>query len=82
MADAEATRAPVGVGDVFTVRAVCVVDHLIDPLIGGINAGDTARLSLAAVVPQLDAAARSGDPSLLRSCAAQLARARAASRAA
>lgn len=56
-----------------------VVDHLIDPLIGGINAGDTARLSLAAVVPQLDAAARSGDPSLLRSCAAQLARTRAAS---
>ncbi len=45
-----------------------VVDHLIDPLIGGINAGDTATLSLAAVVPQLDAAARSGDPSLVRSC--------------
>ncbi|MEO6627807.1 MAG: protoporphyrinogen oxidase [Aquihabitans sp.] len=51
-----------------------VVDHLVDPLIGGINAGDTAELSLAAVVPQLDAAARSGDSSLLRSCAAQLAR--------
>lgn len=50
-----------------------VVDHLIDPLIGGINAGDTARLSLAAVVPQLDAAARSGDPSLIRSCQDQLA---------
>lgn len=55
-----------------------VVDHLIDPLIGGINAGNTAELSLAAVVPQLDAAARSGDPSLLRSCAAQLERATAA----
>jgi oxygen-dependent protoporphyrinogen oxidase len=48
-----------------------VVDHLIDPLLGGINAGDTARMSLAAVVPQLDAAARSGDPSLIRSCLAQ-----------
>jgi oxygen-dependent protoporphyrinogen oxidase len=45
-----------------------VVDHLIDPLVGGINAGDTATLSLAAVVPQLDGAARSGDPSLIRSC--------------
>lgn len=51
-----------------------VVDRLIDPLIGGINAGDTATMSLAAVVPQLDAAARSGDPSLIRSCQAQRAR--------
>ena len=50
-----------------------VVDHLVDPLVGGINAGDTATLSLAAVVPQLDAAARSGDPSLVRSCAGLLA---------
>ncbi|MFN8018391.1 MAG: protoporphyrinogen oxidase [Acidimicrobiales bacterium] len=48
-----------------------VVDHLIDPLLGGINAGDTSVMSLAAVVPQLDAAARSGDPSLIRSCVAQ-----------
>ena len=48
-----------------------VVDHLIDPLVGGINAGDTTLLSLAAVVPQLDAAARSGDPSIIRSCRAQ-----------
>ncbi|MBA3283265.1 MAG: protoporphyrinogen oxidase [Acidimicrobiia bacterium] len=48
-----------------------VVDRLVDPLVGGINAGDTATLSLAAVVPQLDAAARSGDPSLIRSCRAQ-----------
>jgi oxygen-dependent protoporphyrinogen oxidase len=55
-----------------------VVDHLVDPLIGGINAGDTATLSLAAVVPQLDAAARSGDPSLVRSCRAQRARLAAA----
>jgi oxygen-dependent protoporphyrinogen oxidase len=48
-----------------------VVDRLIDPLLGGINAGDTTTMSLAAVVPQLDAAARSGDPSLIRSCLAQ-----------
>lgn len=54
-----------------------VVDHLIDPLIGGINGGDTTTMSLAAVVPQLDAAARSGDASLLRSCRAQLERATA-----
>ena len=54
-----------------------VVDHLIDPLVGGINAGDTASLSLAAVVPQLDAAARSGDPSLVRSCLEQRSRATA-----
>lgn len=34
-----------------------VADRLVDPLIGGINAGDTTRLSLRAVVPQLAAAA-------------------------
>lgn len=54
------------------------VDHLVDPLVGGINAGDTATLSLAAVVPQLDAAARSGDPSLIRSCRELRSRATAA----
>ncbi|MCU1369745.1 MAG: protoporphyrinogen oxidase [Ilumatobacteraceae bacterium] len=59
-----------------------VVDHLIDPLLGGINAGDTAGMSLAAVVPQLDAAARSGDPSLIRSCLAQRQRVTAAAAAA
>ena len=52
---------------------------MIDPLLGGINAGDTSVMSLAAVVPQLDAAARSGDPSLIRSCLAQRDRALAAS---
>jgi len=50
-----------------------VVDHLIGPLIGGINAGDIDALSMASVVPQLFAAVRSGDPSLIRSCRAQLA---------
>ena len=48
-----------------------VVDHLIDPLLGGINAGDTTIMSLAAVVPQLDAAARAANPSLIAACIAQ-----------
>lgn len=34
-----------------------VTERLADPLVGGINAGDTNRLSLRAVVPQLAAAA-------------------------
>ncbi len=38
-----------------------VLEHLVDPLIGGIDAGDTDRLSLRAAAPQLAAAAeRSG----------------------
>jgi oxygen-dependent protoporphyrinogen oxidase len=52
-----------------------VVDRLVGPLVGGINAGDIDELSLAAVTPQLDAAAR--DPherSLIRACAAMRAR--------
>lgn len=48
-----------------------VTDRLIDPLVGGINAGDTDHLSLAATVPQLDAAARSGAPSLIEACRIQ-----------
>jgi oxygen-dependent protoporphyrinogen oxidase len=55
-----------------------VVDRLVEPLVGGINAGDLDRLSLAAVVPQLDAAARAADPSLIAACRAQLARAQTA----
>lgn len=35
-----------------------VQEHLIDPLLGGINAGDTDELSIDAVAPQLAAAAR------------------------
>src|SRR5436190_21060904 len=46
-------------------------DRLVDPLVGGINAGDTDRLSLAATVPQLDAAARSGAATLIEACRAQ-----------
>ncbi|MHB1137675.1 MAG: protoporphyrinogen oxidase [Microthrixaceae bacterium] len=38
-----------------------LVDHVVGPLIGGINAGDVDRLSLRAVTPQLaDAAADGG----------------------
>ncbi len=47
-----------------------VAERLVDPLVGGINAGDTDRLSLAATVPQLDAAGRRG-PSLIDACRAQ-----------
>jgi oxygen-dependent protoporphyrinogen oxidase len=43
-----------------------VVDHLVGPLVGGISAGDVDRLSLEAVTPQLNEAARRGG-SLLRS---------------
>ena len=46
-------------------------ERLVDPLVGGINAGDTDELSLAATVPQLDAAARSGHQSLIEACQAQ-----------
>jgi oxygen-dependent protoporphyrinogen oxidase len=48
-----------------------VAERLVDPLVGGINAGDTDELSLAATVPQLDAAVRSGAPSLIEACQAQ-----------
>ena len=48
-----------------------VAERLVDPLVGGINAGDTDQLSLAATVPQLDAAARSGAPSLVEACRTQ-----------
>src|SRR5690606_27232411 len=38
-----------------------LVDHVVGPLLGGINAGDVDRLSLRAVTPQLaDAAADGG----------------------
>lgn len=47
------------------------LERLVDPLVGGINAGDTDRLSLAATVPQLDAAVRSGRTSLIEACQAQ-----------
>ncbi|MEZ5381967.1 MAG: protoporphyrinogen oxidase [Microthrixaceae bacterium] len=46
-----------------------IADRLVAPILGGINAGVIDRLSLAAVAPQLDAAARSG-PSLTAALAA------------
>ena len=48
-----------------------VVDRLVDPLVGGINAGAVDELSLAATTPQIDAAARSGAASLIEACRAQ-----------
>ncbi len=58
------------------------LDRLVDPLVGGINAGDSRRLSLAATVPQLDAAARDPDhPSLVEACRAQQRRAAGAAEA-
>lgn len=60
-----------------------VADRLVGPLVGGINAGDPDALSLAAVTPQLDAAARDPDErSLIRACAAVRAKARKAQEAA
>ena len=42
-----------------------VLEHLVEPLIGGINAGEADRLSVDAVTPQIAEAARRG-PSLTR----------------
>jgi oxygen-dependent protoporphyrinogen oxidase len=77
--DLSAPATPPGADE--TVAAVVgrrlgdeVVDRLVDPLVGGINAGDTRALSLAAVVPQLDAAARDGaHASLIEACRARMA---------
>jgi protoporphyrinogen/coproporphyrinogen III oxidase len=49
-----------------------IMDALVAPLIGGINAGDPDQLSLAAGLPQL-AAAAGHDPSLIRSIRRHLA---------
>lgn len=55
------------------------VARLVDPLVGGINAGSTATQSLAAVAPQLDRAHRDGaHASLVTACGAQVEAARAA----
>jgi oxygen-dependent protoporphyrinogen oxidase len=42
-----------------------VAERLVDPLLGGIHAGNTAELSAEAVAPQLNTAARSGRSLLL-----------------
>lgn len=56
-----------------------VVERLVSPLVGGINAGNVHRLSLAAVTPQLWAAARAGGSlsTTLARAAEKMARARA-----
>jgi oxygen-dependent protoporphyrinogen oxidase len=53
-----------------------ILDQLVDPMIGGINAGDARRLSLAAAAPQI-AKAACGRRSLLLALRAQRARASA-----
>jgi oxygen-dependent protoporphyrinogen oxidase len=55
-----------------------ILERLVDPLLGGIYAGDADRLSLAAGAPQLAAAARE-DASLVRALRAQRAAAAARS---
>jgi oxygen-dependent protoporphyrinogen oxidase len=47
-----------------------VLERLVGPLVGGINAGDADRLSVRAVTPQL-AAARDAGPSLVAALRAQ-----------
>jgi len=75
----EAPEGDVAIGELFRARLGDeVVERLVDPLVGGINAGDVDHLSLAATVPQLDAAVRSGAGSIIAACQAQQARATAA----
>jgi protoporphyrinogen/coproporphyrinogen III oxidase len=50
-----------------------VLDSLVEPLLGGINAGNVETLSLASAAPQL-AELSSAGPSLIRSARAQLKR--------
>jgi oxygen-dependent protoporphyrinogen oxidase len=48
-----------------------ILERLVDPLLGGINAGDSDRLSLAAGAPQIAAAARGAHASLIEALRAQ-----------
>jgi protoporphyrinogen/coproporphyrinogen III oxidase len=48
-----------------------ILERLVDPLLGGINAGDSDRLSLAAGAPQIAAAARGHHASLIEALRAQ-----------
>src|SRR5690606_5248641 len=56
-----------------------ILERLVDPLLGGINAGDSDRLSLAAGAPQIAAAARGPHASLIEALRAQRAAAPAPS---
>lgn len=66
------TGPDIAIGEAIEARLGAeALDRLVDPLVGGINAGDTRRLSLAAVVPQIDAIARdAGHASLVEAAAA------------
>lgn len=73
-ADLDADTAPlqgdISVGELVRGRLgdeVC--DHLVEPLLGGINAGEADRLSTAAVAPQIWACAAGGG-SLMQAAAA------------
>jgi protoporphyrinogen/coproporphyrinogen III oxidase len=48
-----------------------ILERLVDPLLGGINAGDSDRLSLAAGAPQIAAAAGGPHASLIEALRAQ-----------
>jgi protoporphyrinogen/coproporphyrinogen III oxidase len=56
-----------------------ILERLVDPLLGGINAGDSDRLSLAAGAPQIAAAASGPHASLIEALRAQRAAAPAPS---
>ncbi|MFE6287810.1 protoporphyrinogen oxidase [Streptomyces sp. NPDC057877] len=64
--DAELPRTEIGddvaVGEYVAARLGReVVDRLVEPLLGGVYAGDAYRISMRAAVPQLFAAARTHD---------------------
>ena len=66
-----ATDPDLSVGEVVRSRLGDeVLERVVDPLLGGINAGDSDRLSLEASAPQLAAAARR-DASLIRGLQAE-----------
>ncbi|MEV5985385.1 protoporphyrinogen oxidase [Streptomyces sp. NPDC052051] len=64
--DAELPRTEVGddvaVGEYVAARLGCeVVDRLVEPLLGGVYAGDAYRISMRSAVPQLFEAAKEHD---------------------
>lgn len=65
-------RGDTSVGDLVRRRLGAEVhERLVDPMLGGINAGRTEQLSLAVAAPQIEAAARS-DRSLIKALRRQL----------
>ncbi|WP_419723993.1 protoporphyrinogen oxidase [Streptomyces pratensis] len=67
----ERDLAPAAVGDDVAVGAYVadrlgheVVDRLVEPLLGGVYAGDAYRISMRAAVPQLFEAVKEGGPLL------------------